>query len=52
MSLAWVYVALRIAHSLVHVSYNKVMHRLALFAISNVVVSVMWWVLLYRLVTT
>jgi len=51
MSLAWVYVALRIAHSLVHVSYNHVFHRLTLFAISNVVVSVMWWVLLYRLVT-
>lgn len=52
LGLAWVYVVLRIAHSLVHVSYNRVMHRLTLFAISNVVVSVMWWVLLYRLVTS
>ncbi|MGC4061967.1 MAG: MAPEG family protein [Aquabacterium sp.] len=51
VGLAWAYVALRIGHSLVHVSYNKVMHRLTLFAVSNVVVSVMWWVLLYRLVT-
>jgi hypothetical protein len=51
VGLAWTYVALRIGHSIVHLSYNKVMHRLTLFAISNVVVAVMWWVLLYRLVT-
>jgi len=50
VTLAWLYVALRLAHSIVHVSYNKVMHRLALFAISNVLVAVMWWVLLYRLI--
>lgn len=51
MTLAWSYVALRVAHSVVHLSYNNVMHRLSLFAVSNVVVSVMWWVLLYRLLT-
>lgn len=52
VNLAWLYVALRLAHSIVHISYNNVIHRLSLFAISNVVVSLMWWVLLYRLVTT
>lgn len=52
MGLAWVYLALRIGHSLVHLTYNKVMHRLSLFAISNVVISLIWWVLLYRLVTS
>ena len=52
MTLAWVYVALRLAHSIVHISYNNVMHRLSLFAIGNVVISLIWWVLLYRLVTT
>lgn len=51
-SLAWVYVALRIGHSLVHLSYNHVIHRLALFALSNVTISAMWWVLLYRLLTS
>lgn len=47
--LAWVYVALRIAHSLVHVSYNKVLHRLAVFALSNVVLTVLWLRLLLAL---
>jgi hypothetical protein len=49
MALAWAFVALRIGHSVVHLSYNHVMHRLVLFALGNVVVSVMWWLLLYRL---
>ena len=49
--LAWAYVALRVGHSLVHLGYNNVAHRLALFAVSNVVVSVMLWVQLYRLLT-
>lgn len=35
--LAWVYVALRIAHSLVQALWNKVMVRFALFAISTFV---------------
>jgi hypothetical protein len=30
LTLAWSYVALRAAHSLVHLSYNNVFHRLAL----------------------
>jgi hypothetical protein len=48
---SWAYVALRVGHSLVHLSYNNVMHRLGLFALSNGVVVVIWWVLLYRLLT-
>lgn len=36
--LAWSYVALRAMHSLVHVTYNNVRHRLACFALSNFVV--------------
>lgn len=40
--LAWAYVGLRILHSLVHLTYNKVMHRLAFFAASNAVLAVMW----------
>ena len=51
MGLAWTYVALRIGHSVVHLSYNNVAHRLTLFAASNVVVAVMLWVQLYRLLT-
>ncbi|CAH0350824.1 MAPEG family protein [Aquabacterium sp. CECT 9606] len=40
--LAWVYVALRMAHSVVHLSYNHVIHRLVVFAISNVVLLGFW----------
>ena len=40
--LAWVYVALRAVHSLVHLTYNHVIHRLAVFAASNVVLLVLW----------
>ena len=42
LACAWGYVALRFAHSLVHLTYNNVLHRLALFATSNVLLSVMW----------
>lgn len=49
LTLAWVYVTLRMGHSCVHLSYNNVMHRLALFATSNVVVVIMWGQLAWRL---
>ena len=39
---AWIYVALRALHSLIQLSYNKVLHRFAVFATSNVVLSVLW----------
>jgi hypothetical protein len=42
LGLAWSYVALRAGHSLVHLTYNKVLHRLALFAVSNFVLATMW----------
>ena len=35
--LAWIYVGLRIAHSLIQVTANKVMVRFVLFALSSVV---------------
>lgn len=42
VQLAWTYVVLRVLHSMVHVTYNRVMHRFALFAASNVVLVCMW----------
>lgn len=42
LALAWAYVALRGLHSLVHLTYNKVFHRLTLFALSNVVLGAFW----------
>jgi hypothetical protein len=41
-ALAWAYVALRIVHSAIHLTYNKVLHRLGVFALSNVVLVALW----------
>ena len=41
-AVAWVYVALRIVHSVIHLSYNHVTHRLLAFALSNFVLVVLW----------
>jgi hypothetical protein len=40
--LAWAYVALRAAHSAVHLTLNHIYTRLTLFAASNVVLGVAW----------
>jgi hypothetical protein len=42
LTLAWIYVGLRAIHSLIHLTYNNVMHRLAAFALSNFVLLAMW----------
>jgi hypothetical protein len=41
-ALAWLYVASRIVHSLIHLSYNRVLHRLGAFAVGNVVLGILW----------
>lgn len=40
--LAWTYVGLRYVHTLIHMTWNKVAHRLVPFALSNVVLIAMW----------
>ncbi|HEX7921091.1 MAG TPA: MAPEG family protein [Bradyrhizobium sp.] len=42
LSLAWAYVVLRTGHSMIHLTYNRVMHRLVPFAASNFVLIAMW----------
>ena len=42
IALAWAYVLLRVVHSLIHLSYNRVVHRLAAFAASNVALVMLW----------
>lgn len=49
LGLAWVYVALRIIHSLIHLTYNNVIHRLLAFASSNVALVTMWVFLFIKL---
>ena len=39
---AWVFVAARVLHSIIHLSYNNPMHRMVVFAIGNLSVLVMW----------
>ena len=49
--LAWAYTALRIVHTLIHVTYNKVIHRLIPFALSNIVLVILWIRLAHSLFT-
>ncbi|HET9577935.1 MAG TPA: MAPEG family protein [Usitatibacter sp.] len=42
VALAWIYVAARAAHSVVHLTYNNVMHRLAFFGAGLLVLIAMW----------
>jgi hypothetical protein len=47
--LAWLYVVLRILHSLIHVSYNKIIHRFSVYASSVCVLFAMWLIFAIRL---
>jgi hypothetical protein len=42
VALAWSYFGLRVLHSLVYLTYNKVAHRLSFFAASNLALAVLW----------
>jgi hypothetical protein len=42
IALAWAYVALRVVHSLIHLTYNHVLHRLAAFSLSTVALVGLW----------
>ena len=40
--LAWLYVVLRALHSFIHVTYNKIIHRWAVYSISTICLFIMW----------
>jgi hypothetical protein len=42
VQVAWVYVGFRLAQTLIHITYNNVVHRLTMFAISNFVLVSLW----------
>jgi hypothetical protein len=42
LPLAWAYVVLRMLHSLIHLSYNHVMHRFLVFGLSNLTLLALW----------
>ena len=50
LALAWSYVGLRVVHSLVHLTYNNVVHCLAFYAASTAVLVVIWARLLRELI--
>jgi hypothetical protein len=41
VSLAWAFVGLRVLHSVVHLTYNNVLHRLGAMALSSVALAVL-----------
>lgn len=51
MVLACAFVALRVVHSMIHCSYNNVMHRLYAFASSSFVLWAMWVLFAYKLIS-
>lgn len=48
---AWVYVSLRVVHSLIHCTYNKIMHRLLAFLPGFGLLVAMWLVYVMALVS-
>ena len=42
VGLAWAFVAARVVHSVVHLTYNNVIHRMRCFAISVVFLLALW----------
>ncbi len=49
LGLAWAFVAARFCHTLVHLLYNNVLHRLGFFALGNFILIALWVLLLTRL---
>ena len=52
VALAWMFVLSRVAHALIHISYNDVMHRFLVYVLGSLVVMGMWmrlgWYILSR----
>jgi len=42
LTLAWAYLGFRLAHSMIHILYNNVLHRFQAFVLSNVVLMALW----------
>ena len=42
IAMGWLFVVCRIVHSLIHLGYNKVTHRLGVFLLSNIALLAIW----------
>ncbi|NVK23164.1 MAG: MAPEG family protein [Kangiellaceae bacterium] len=50
VALAWAFVIFRVAHSFIHCTYNKVMHRFTAFILSCLVLFAMWVVIALNII--
>ena len=48
LAVAWTYVGLRFVHSAIHMTYNRVLHRLVPFALSSFVLSAYWGLFFFK----
>ena len=48
---AWIYVALRAVHSFIHTGYNTVMHRFGVYALSSILLFLLWGAFAFKLLT-
>jgi hypothetical protein len=49
LGFAWAFVVLRATHSVIHVTYNRVMHRFAVYALGTLCVFALWTTLAFSL---
>ncbi|HFB65645.1 MAG TPA: MAPEG family protein [Aeromonadales bacterium] len=49
ISLAWIYLVLRLFHSIIHLNGNKVKYRFQIFALSAFTLLTLWFSILYGL---
>lgn len=42
LALAWLFVVLRMVHTVIHIGYNNILHRLGVFALGLAVLIAMW----------
>ena len=49
LGLAWMFVLLRCGHSLIHISYNRVMHRFLVYLASTLSLWLLWLLLIIEL---
>lgn len=51
LQIAWAYVVFRLAQTLVHITYNNVIHRLTMFAVSNFILVTLWIMFFFPVMT-
>lgn len=50
VGLAWAYVAVRLIHTIIHLTYNLVFHRLTAFLRSQAILVVMWVLIFLKII--